>query len=199
VVVSTNPFNSLLGSRPRKVGLLAAVLVIVLVVSSYAYMASLQPQEGPLVSVISPPLEFSMQLNKTEFLLGEDVMVRLSLKNIGNETIGLSWADFRGYEDVLMYFDFIVTDSNNTVVFQYSKVYGALFLVLDRTLNPGEQLVSAVPWIQITVHPQEVPSHQQVPAGTYNVRGLSRKMGLTVGNQTTIITLETPTITFTIT
>lgn len=178
--------------------MLVAVLVIVLVVSAYAYMASLQPQEGPRVSVISPPLEFSMELNKTEFQLGENVMIGLSLKNIGNETIKLSWADFYAYEDMLMYFDFYVTDSNNTVIFQWSATYLRLLMVIDRILNPGEQLVSVVPWIQITEHPQQIPSRQQVPAGTYAIRGLSRRMYLTVGGQTTVITLETPTITFTI-
>jgi hypothetical protein len=43
------------------------------------------------------------------------------------------------------------------------------------------------------------PDFASVLKGTYSVKGLSREFGLIVGNQTTTMELETPTITFTIT
>lgn len=85
-------------------------------------------------------------MDKSEFQRGENVTIRLSLKNIDNKTIALSWADFCPYDDKVMYFDFYITDVNGTKVFQWSKVYGRFPMLWEETLNPGEELVSVYPW-----------------------------------------------------
>jgi len=178
--------------NPLRVFSLVLIVVIASVVAVHAYWRLSSPQAGPRVSVTSLPLEFSMELNKAEFQPGENVTIKLSLKNIGNKTITLSWYEYYAYYDALMYFDFYIIDANGTLVYQWTKDHAALLAVLKRTLSPGEQLTSVYPWYQLNGYPNEA----QVPAGTYTVRGSTRKVGLTVEDQTAAITLETPTITF---
>jgi len=110
-------------SSPRKPVFLVVVIVVALLASVYAYLASLPPQRGPRVSITSPPLEFSMELEKAEFQQGENVTIRLSLKNIGNETITLRWGKYYAYYDKVMYFDFYITDANNTLVYQWTRIH----------------------------------------------------------------------------
>jgi len=133
-----------------------------------------------------------MKLDKAEYKLGENVTIRLSVKNIDNKTITLTWYEYYMYDNALMYFDFYIIDANGTLVYQWTKDHAALQAVLKRTLSPGEQLTSVYPWYQLNGYPNEA----QVPAGTYTVRGSTRKVGLTVEDQTAAITLETPTVTF---
>jgi hypothetical protein len=133
-----------------------------------------------------------MELDKTEFQLGENVTIRLSLKNIGNETVSIRWVS--RYSDKL-HFDFYVLDENNTQIFQYSEVYGVIE-GLEFSVNPGGQLTSVYVWYQETGYPE----FAQVPKGIYYVRGSSRSFLVSAGSQVLWYgTLETPTITITIT
>lgn len=188
-------------TNPLKALLLVLIVVVASVAVVHAYWRLLPPQAGPRVSITSPPLEFSLEMDKTEFQQSENVTIRLSLKNMGNKTITLSWpnflmSNFYLYGDRIMYFDFYVADANNTRVFQYTKEFGAAQSVLEETLNPGEQLVSVCVWYQKTGHSDY---YAQVPKGSYSVRGSTRRVRLIVDDQTSVITLEAPTIAFTIT
>ena len=176
-----------------KVLLVTLIVIVVSVASVYAYLEFLLPQSGPRVTILSQPLEFSMEMDKTEFRQGENITIRLSVKNVGNQTITLRWSSFYLHYDVVLYFDFYVLDMNNTVVFQWSKIYGRFPAVREKTLTPGEQLINVYVWGQWS------ELEGQVPKGVYSVRGLTRQVALIVGDQTSTITLETPTITFTIT
>jgi hypothetical protein len=182
--------------------LVSAALIIVLVVGTYAYLQSLPPAVGPRVSLLSPPLEFSMELDKAEFQQGENVTVKLAMKNTGSEEITLMWTSFYQFLDRVLYFDICITDSNGTVVFQWSRVYFALGAVIEKSLNPGEQLTSMYFWYQEKYHypegqkPEYSYQEGQVPKGIYCIRGLSRQFTLTADGQTTpLMTLETPSIT----
>jgi hypothetical protein len=208
VVVSTNPFNSLLGSRPRKVGLLAAVLVIVLVVSSYAYMASLQTQEGPRVTITSPPVEFSIELDKTEYQFGENVTIIFCLKNISNQTIIVGkpywWpidpsynilatdscgANISGGAPVshllnnLFHFGLSIISQNGTEVFNEST--GIFPTTYDIIIEPNGYVKQTLIWNN---------NWKLLPKDTYQIRGIQDCGILGLGS----IILETPTITFTI-
>jgi len=92
----TTSFRSLFASRKHRAALISAALILVLAVSTYAYLRSLPPAAGPRVSLVSPPLEFSMELDKAEFQQGENVTVRLYLKNVSNETIEVGWGSYFG-------------------------------------------------------------------------------------------------------
>jgi len=178
-------------ANPLKVFSVVLVLAVVSGVAVYAYLGLLTPQAGR-ATITSPPIEFSMELDKAEYLLGENVTIKLSLKNISNRTITLYWSKFYAHYDMVMYFDFYVMHSNTTLVYQWTEDHIALPAVLEETLNPGEQLISIYVWHQTTAYPDRA----QVPAGTYFVRGFTRRVGLTVEGQTSVITLETPSIAF---
>ena len=177
----------------RKIFAFAIIGGLLCAMSVYAYLVSLPPQRGPRVFVTSPPLEFIMELEKAEFQQGENVTIRLSVKNVGNKTIMLTWSDFNLYYDAVMYFDFYITDANDTLIYEWYRRHGALQMLLEETLNPNEELISVYPWFQTTDYPVT-----QVPPGTYNIRGSTRQLALTVDDQTSVITLETPTIAITI-
>jgi len=198
----TASFKSLFTSRKHKAALVSTALILVLAVGTHAYLQSLPPAAGPRVSLLSPPLEFSMELDKAEFQQGENVTVTLSMKNTGSEEITLMWTSFYQFLDRVLYFDICITDLNGTVVFQWSRVYFGLGMVLEKSLNPGEQLTSMYFWYQEKYHypegqkPEYSYQEGQVPKGIYYIMGLSRQFTLTVDGQTTpLMTLETPSIT----
>lgn len=192
------PLGSMFASRSRRAVLLVAVLAAVSILGAYAYEASLPMHEGPRASIVSPPVEFSVEMNKPDFALGENVTVSLSLKNTSNSTIQLAWGDFSGSDSGVMYFDFCITDINDTVIYQFSQWHMWEAVKVSKVLKPGEQLASVFIWWQRTGQPEssvDVP----VPKGTYFLRGLTRAVRLAVDGQTTEIELETPTVTFTVT
>ena len=195
-------FRSLFASRRHRAVLVSVALILVLAVSTYAYLRSLPPAVGPRVSLVTPPLEFSMEFDKAEFQQGENVTVTLAMKNTDSKEITLMWTSFYQFLDRVLYFDICITDSNGTVVFQWSRVYFALGMVLEKSLNPGEQLTSMYFWYQEKYHypegqkPEYSYQEGQVPKGIYYIRGLSRQFTLTADGQTTpLMTLETPSIT----
>jgi hypothetical protein len=182
------------------VALISVALIVVLVVGTYAYLQSLPPAAGPRVSLLSPPLEFSMELDKAEFQQGENVTVKLAMKNTGSEEITLMWTSFFLFFDRVLYFDISVTDLNGTVVFRWSSEYFALGAVIEKSLDPGEQLTNMYFWDQWTEPVAQEPPFSYpegiVPKGTYYIKGLSRHFTLTADGQTTpLMALETPSIT----
>lgn len=192
--------RSLFASSKRRAALVSAALILVLAVGTYAYLQSLPPAAGPKVSLVSQPLEFSMELDKAEFQQGENVTVKLAMENTGSEEITLMWTSYTQYLDRALYFDICITDSNGTVVFQWSSEYLYLGVVVEKSLSPGEQLTNTYFWNQWTEPVAQEPQFSYpeglVPKGTYYVRGLSRQFTLTVDGQTTpLMTLETPSIT----
>ena len=190
-------FKNLLNSRFKKAAITAILLIAIFSIGTYAYLASLPPQEGPKVTVTSSPLQFSMQLDKTDYSLGENISITISLKNIGSENVTIKWPSYREFYGVFWYFDFIIMDQNGTKIDQWGDVYGLLEAVLKRTLAPGDQLTTVYTWTQRISY-----TAVQVPKGIYSIKALSREFGLAIGNQTMAslpISLETPTITFTIT
>jgi hypothetical protein len=188
-------FRGLFASRPRRILVITLLVIVVLCAGTYAYWTFLPPQQGPRAATLSSPLELSIQLDKCEYQQGENVTITISLKNVGNETITVSWPSYSCSDGVDMYFDFIVMDGNGTKVSQWYYGRGLLASVLTRTLDPGQQLTNVYTWMQDTGW----PDFAQVPKGTYSVKGLSRGFDLTVGTQLTSMELETPTITFIIT
>ena len=189
---SMKSFIKSLSVHPKRVAVLFLIIFMIVVTSVYAYIALLSPHAGPRVSVVSPPLEFSIGLEKTEFQQAEPINMTVSLKNVGNETIQLMWTSYYLYYDQRMYFDFVIVDENDTLVYQWTGEHLSLPALLTRTLNPGEQLVSVYPWYQLYGYED---GEGQVSKGTYYVRGLTRSVHLTVNGQTSTILLETPSIT----
>jgi hypothetical protein len=170
------------------------VIFAVAVFAAVAYRALLLPHERPKATTISLPLEFSMQLEKAEFLRSEDVTVQISLRNIGNKTISLRWPNFYIQNGTAVCFDFVIIDTNNSQVYRFSLSRAHLNAVEEKTLSPDEQWVNVFVWDQKASYKDLEP----VPLGAYSLRASTRQVTLSVDGQTSVINLETPTITFTI-
>ena len=184
-------FRSLLAKHPLRVALLVTIVVAIVATSAFAYWLSPQSRSGPAASTISPPLEFAIELDKAEFQLGENITVRLSMKNIGNNTISVVWPNH--YGGVL---DFLISDENGTYVYQLTDNTGAWSAEKWITLDAGKDFVNTFIWEQL----YHYNSPNRVPAGNYFVKGLSRQFRLNAEGQTIKgMTLETPAVAFTIT
>jgi hypothetical protein len=173
------------------------VIFAVATFAAVAYQTLLLPHERPKATTLSLPLEFSMQLEKAEFLRSEDVTIQISLRNIGNKTISPSWPDFYLYNGTAFCFDFVIIDTRALVsqVYRFSQNKVRLLAVKEKTLSPGEQWVNVVVWDQKASYKDDP---EPVPKGGYSLRASTRQFSLSVDGQTSIIDLETPTLTFTI-
>jgi len=187
-------------AHPRRTVLIAAVLGVILASSSiYAYYRSLPSQRGPMVSVRSPPFELWLELSKTTFVLGENVSVKLGLKNVSNENITALWADYAiyyppAYKDNVppgkrALLDFLVFDENETKVFQLVTL--RYFSVFYQTFAPGEELTFAFDWDM-----KNFLTYELVSKGTYSAMASSRDIGL--GDYVSV-RLDTQTLSFEIT
>ena len=72
-----------------KVLLVTLIVIVVSVASVYAYLEFLLPQSGPRASITSPPLEFSLELDKERYQFGENTTLIFYLRNISNQTVTL--------------------------------------------------------------------------------------------------------------
>lgn len=174
--------------RSYKSILLVSILVIVSFAVSYAYFRSLNPLNVTRAKTISWPLEFYIELNKTTFVQHENVSILVGLRNASNETVNATWFQNSVSHSQWMFFDFFVMDENGTAVFSYYGTHGRTDGTWERTLTPGQQLTVIYPWSTRDL------GDALVPKGNYFVKALTRQIRLTVGNNSTFITLETPTI-----
>lgn len=184
-----------MGNYPLKV-LLSSLLIGSVVVSSIVaalYFSSQLHGIGPQASVESYPLSLSVGLDKTEFMLGENITVRCAIKNISNETITITFYAAYGYVDDnrvyhQVYCDFIVTDINGTEVYRWSQIQGALGTIYSITLNPNEERANNLLWWP--------PLLKEVPPGTYFVRARTPTTGTFQINNGPRISIESPSIKF---
>ena len=115
--------------------------------------------------------------------------------NISNRTITVTWSDFFLSESKFLPFDVLVTDSNDTYIYQVSKVQGHLASFESRTLEPDAQLVATFVWHQWADRRPQRPLAQK---GTYYVKGLTRNMEVSMEGVKQTMQLQTPAMSFTI-
>lgn len=180
--------------RSRRVILMVtAVLVIVLVSSSiYAYYRSMPPRTGPRVSLVSPPLEFSLQLEKTTFVSGENISVSISLRNISNQTITAIWSQYSVASWTIpgqltssifpdhpgrVVLDFILSDENGTSICRlFARENTA---TVSRILAPQEIVTQTFLWNQRVPNIWfDSPAYVFVPSGVYYIKGTTIPMSV---------------------
>jgi len=112
----------------------------------------------------SDALELSLSLEKTVFNFGEPVNVTLAITNVSQEKINFS--------SFGMNFDFIVYNSTNNLIYQYSKVNAYQMIVTIVPLPPGEAVRETYVWPQtLGIDPRM--ANVQVSPGTYFIIGES--------------------------
>ena len=192
--------------NPLKVFLVVLIVVVASIATVHAYFKLLFPQAGPRVSITSPPLEFSMELDKAEYASEENIKITFLLRNISNQTITVGKPSLWPISNDITteaygvhipqgqhllrarHFDFAITASNGTEVFK--EFGGVLQMTYDIVLEPDGYIKQTLVWIPFSNLPLEVPYH--LFKGTYQIRGIQFCGIPGLG----LITLETPSITF---
>jgi hypothetical protein len=170
--------------------------IVTLVVAMFAatvYRAMLLPRGGPKVTTVSLPLEFSMQLERTEFQQDKVINVSLTLRNISNSTLVLEWHNG-------CIFDLVVDDSNRTRVWDWQSFHAYPEAVFGKTLSSGESLSYYYWWFQTVPWEGAVGPYPagQVPKGTCFIKGALFPFMLTAEGHIAPESVETPAITTTI-
>ena len=201
-----------LASNRARTVFLVSVLIAASVLSVYAYLSSLTPQGGPRATVVSPPVEFWMELDKTEYAYGENMTITFCLENISNETITVfkgsiwpfdpMWTDMLyteaegvgGYVNDVFHFRFSVAFANGTEIFKWST--GPLPEAYSLVFEPGGYVKQRFIYLlYYEVSPTQEPGFYYLPSGSYQIRGISYTDRNAPGGITTI---ETAPIQFTI-
>ena len=172
-------------ARPRKIAVIAAILATVLAIAAiYAYYRSLPHGRnsltpsfatGPRITLVSPPLEFSLQLEKTTYVSGENISVSISIRNTSNKTVAMNWSGYEaagprpdGYLISSIFptdtpqrkvLDFVVSDENGTFV--YGFIGRVETPIVSIFLATGETATQTFVWN---------PSADLIPSGTYFIK-----------------------------
>lgn len=182
--------------HPQKTTILALGLAAILILSICAYFLLATPRRKTKASMTSWPLEFSIELNRTDFLASENVSVRIAAKNLSNESVSLGWREARFWYDPpqTAYFDCQIFSTNGAEVFNWRRGLLAAEVIVGRTLESGEQLVNIFNWTQTTGYPDFVA----VPKGIYFVRASISDAGLSFNGHSITLALQTPNLIITI-
>lgn len=177
------------------------VVVVGLVAAVYAYSRLSQTTAGPRVSVTSPPLEFSMELEKTQFQIGENITIKYRLENIGNETIMIrisqpahwpdeyketSYANVHAPNDLYFkefHFGYRITYVNGTEI--YDIRHGILPYAYYFNIDTGG-------WLEQTIIWDHISPRLPLSRGTYQIAGIFDY----ALDGSPVYALETPSITF---
>ena len=173
----------------RRWKVLSIIAVVLLALSSvaYAYLKLTSSSTSPLPTSVfqSYPLELRMELDKTEFQLGELITVRVFLKNISNQTITLYFG--------MKLFDLNITDANGTLIYGWSYGKGFPARLIPITLDPYRELAETFVWDQLDNNGNTVEPR------AYNVIGFTGRFGFDLEWEDGSYILMVPSITITIT
>jgi len=130
------------------------------------------------VVITSPPIEFSMELDKTAYAYGENMTITFCLKNISNETVtvgktsmdfatGILSTETKGVNDTIgnsFHMGFSMVDDNGTVI--YERFKGPFQATYEFTVEPDGYVRQIFFW----KHYDWLAS--PLPRGTYQIRGI---------------------------
>ncbi|MDH5482159.1 MAG: hypothetical protein OEY22_04675 [Candidatus Bathyarchaeota archaeon] len=187
---------------------LVVIAVGLVVGGTYAYYWFSQPPAGPKALITSDPLEFSVELDKSDYQYGENITVKFRLENFGNETVTLmiinpiGWPDdyretvysnanFTSGFGAELFCGFSIADINGTQIYKYTE--GILPYITYFNIDPGGWIEHTLIIDYYSIEWAGMGNSYLLPRGTYQIRGIMRYSlsGQSYG-------LETPSITFTI-
>jgi len=135
------------------------------------------------IEAITYPFKLTLNLNKTEYKIGELVTIELQLTNIGNSTVKL-WFRNRSSPTWLR---FKVYNASNDLVFVSSPA--AWPAGTEVSLDPGSFIGQTHEWDQKVGDPRYPDTVRQLKAGTYKIVGFLDNL-----YAPQLSTLETPKI-----
>jgi hypothetical protein len=204
--------------------LLVIILAGGLIAGVYAYWigVSLPRTAGPSASITSTPISLSIALDKTDYMISDNVSVYFSLRNTSNRTITLTWPNWpwrpesnhKGegkfwltttaegvtrYDNTLLYqglqFGYILTDSNGTVIENNPSRYIIIPSTYDIDFEPNASINQT---LTIDLAQYFDDSLHPLQQGTYQISATLHAYLNEGGNFTGLLTWETPSIAFAI-
>jgi len=135
--------------------LFSGIIIVMLCLGVSALALRIQPVKA------DEQLELTMTVEKTDYYVGEPINVTLTVTNISNQTITFQyWAKT---------FDLLVHNDTG-YIYQWSKSRIFPFVIVDLSLDPGENITRVLTWPQTcndTLFSQGTP----VSPGAYYIYG----------------------------
>jgi hypothetical protein len=133
----------------------------------------------PPAQTVGGGLELTVSLEKTVFNFGEPVNVTLTLTNVSHEKVD--------YMYTAMNLDFLVYNSTNNLVYQYTMGKAFPMFAYIEPLAPGANVTATYVWPQ-TLSNTMGTAGPQVPPGTYFIVG---KANFSVDDESSLYRLQT--------
>jgi len=201
-------------TRLRKILVATLIIIVALSVVTYAYWRSIPSQTGAIVTLTSPPIELSISLDKTDQVISSNMSVHFSLRNINNMTISLTWPNWpwrpssnlegegrfwltttaggvTSYDDTLLYFGYILTSSNGTIIEDNPSDYIIIPSTYSIDFEPNASINQT---LTIDLLQYRDQTHHPIQQGTYQISATLHAYL----NDKGPYTWETPSIVFTI-
>ena len=123
----------------------------------------------PFTSSGATELELKMEINKSSIVTGEDINITLSLINVGNQAVTISFTP--------PFFD-VICHSPEGYCYKWSDDKYFIQVLLSLTLDPGENYSETLEW---NLYRYENGEYYPPKPGTYQLYGLSVPAGLMCG------------------
>lgn len=165
---------------------------VILALKTMTYEGESTPVE---VKTTYGPIELKMGLNQTMYKLGDLVNITLTVTNISNETILLSyWQPPK--------VDFAVCDISHQIIYVHSQNLVVPHILVGEILNSGESFSQTFEWRQLEMDFSPPYESRQVQPGAYYIKGRTGPFLYYVGpleesdpsEHHDTIEVETPTI-----
>lgn len=119
------------------------------------------------ISVVENDILLTVKLEKTEFDLGENVAITLTVKNMGENRVTLTFPDFMPN----IAFDFVIYDEELNQIYVHRT--GIIFTIAEIILDPGQSYTEVLEWAQERFDEMQEPT--PVGPGTYWLKGRLRE------------------------
>jgi hypothetical protein len=115
-------------------------------------------------SFVGSNAELTIETQKMEFSRGENIEIKLTVKNYRGENVSFNFPSSHQY-------DFVVYDENFSQIWVWSGDKGFVQVLTDFTLGPGESREMVWDWNQ-KIRDPDTGEYSQITPGTYYLRGV---------------------------
>jgi hypothetical protein len=146
---------------------ISLLLVASLVAGGTIWMSAQEP--GPVTgeystSFVGSSAELTIKTQKMEFNRGENIEIKLTVKNYRDENVSFTFPNEYQY-------DFVVYDENFSQVWVWSEDKMFAQVLTDFTLGPGESREVIWNWDQ-RIYDPNTGEYSQIASGIYHLRGV---------------------------
>ena len=153
---------------------ISLLLVASLVAGGTIWMGAQEPGSVTgeySTSFVGNSAELTIKTQKMEFNRGENIEIKLTVKNYRDENVSFTFPSEHQYDFVFNQYDFVVYDENFSQVWVWSEDKMFAQVLTDFTLGPGESREMVWDWDQ-RVRDSNTGEYSQIASGTYYLQGV---------------------------